>query len=107
MVISQGDFDFLKFAMKRLNIHEPIKILRYKSKKTYPDIWIDLGKKPVEIWVTKEWSSHDMHTRRRQLLHEILHLKGLEHGTYNGLEYSTYPAKDTYSIYQYKQMIRK
>ncbi len=67
MIIPQGDFEFLKFAMHQLGIHKPIKVMRSASKKKWPDIWC-LPDKPVgEIWVTNEWAKQPAHERKKRL----------------------------------------
>jgi len=107
MIISQGDLAFLKSAMHRLNIRKPIRVYRSTSKKKHPDIWTITDGPFGEIWVTDEWARQNVHERRKRILHECYHHTGLEHGTYDGLEYSTYPDKDTFSMAKYREIIGK
>lgn len=68
-----------------------------KSRAKWPDIWVEGDRVPPRITVTAEWARQGVHERRSRLTHEILHLRGLEHGQHEGLEFSTYPDEDEYS----------
>jgi ssRNA-specific RNase YbeY (16S rRNA maturation enzyme) len=70
------------------------------SKKVWPDIWISGD----TVTVTQEWARQNADERRKRLVHECLHLVGLNHGKIDGLEYSTYPAKDKYSMKVYRRI---
>jgi len=67
------------------------------STKAYPDIWCNTQSQPPVITVTAEWAKQSTAERRKRLLHELAHIKGLEHGVVNGLRYSTHPSQDSYS----------
>ena len=79
-----------RFDIKRLLISHS------NSAKKWPDIWIEMGGIPI-ITVTREWAKQNTHERRKRLVHEFLHLTGLDHGKIDGLDYNTEPRKDTYS----------
>ena len=76
------------------------------STKAYPDIWVTLGRLPV-ITVTETWRRKPVHARRSELVHELLHVKGLKHGRIDGMPFSTYPEEDSYSQWVYSQVRRK
>lgn len=96
------DRQFIDRAMKALNINK-VKIAWSDSQKKYPDIWVTLSRPPV-ITVTQEWARQSAAERRKRLTHELLHIKGLEHGRYGNLVYSTYPAQDTLSKFVYQRL---
>ena len=74
------------------------------SEKKWPDIWVEQGRVPV-ITVTREWARQGVHERRKRLVHEGLHLRGLKHGRIGGLEYSTKPSRDEYSVKIYQELV--
>ena len=95
-----GDKHFLikltrTFGIKKLNIEWS------DSKAKWPDIWVELGKVPV-ITVTREWARQDKDERRKRLVHEYLHIIGMEHDESKG--YSTYPERDSYSMRVYRAL---
>ena len=105
MVIPSGDKEFLVtqalpyFRVRRV-------VLRTDpGTKEWPDIWVDPHADPPVITVTETWRRKPLHSRRSELVHELLHLKGLEHGTYDGLVYSTLPQLDTYSKAVYRRLL--
>jgi hypothetical protein len=78
------------------------------SEKKWPDIWFTSGQDGIPtITVTAEWARQNTDERRKRLVHEFLHEKGMDHGVYNGLEYSTIPAKDKYSMAVYREIISR
>ena len=87
-----------RFKVKKLRIKWSV------STEKWPDIWVEKGRVPV-ITVTHEWSKQKVHERRKRLVHEALHITGLEHGKIGGLEYSTDPSKDSYSKKVYQELI--
>ena len=108
MPIPASDLMFLNkkvlpyFRLRRVDIAES----DYKGK--WPDLWVDTSRTPPIIVVTREWRRQSVGERRKRLVHEVLHLAGLEHpengGTkIGGLVYHTRPVKDTFSrlVYQY------
>ena len=101
--MTKGDMDFLlDKAMPFIGV-EKLKIDWSNSKKLHPDIWCF----PIQrrIVVTQEWKKQNGRERKCRLIHELLHFKGLKHGIYGNLEYSTYPWKDTYSKNIYRDII--
>ncbi len=102
-ILSPSDSHFLltvampRFGLKRLNIDYS------NSRKTWPDLWIDLNGKVPVITVTQEFLRQPEAERKKRLLHEIFHVRGLEHNDRIG--YSTYPAQDHFSKRIYRQMV--
>jgi len=85
-----------------------VKAIRLKhsnSKSKWPDIWVELKQVPV-ITVTDEWMRQDKDERRKRLVHELLHVRGMSHGRVNGLMYSSRPETDTYSKAVYQSIVR-
>ncbi len=74
------------------------------SRKKWPDIWVTLDKIPIVV-VTREWAAQYVHERRKRLVHEFLHMRGLQHDDKIG--YSTIPAQDKYSMQIYNRIIGK
>ena len=83
-----------------------VRLRHSSSKRKWPDIWVDLKKIPI-ITVTDEWMRQDKEERRKRLVHEFLHLKGMSHGKKNGLMYSTHPEEDSYSRSIYKLIMQE
>ena len=99
--IVNQDKPFLKGAAGVLGVHTPtVKVS--SSQDPWPDLWTD----GYSITVTQEWARQSVHERRKRLVHELLHLKGLNHGRIGRLNYSTYPHLDSYSRYVYQQLLR-
>jgi len=101
--ISEGDKKFLVKMMRTFNIGA-LELERSSSRKKWPDIWITKGKVP-RITVTQEWAKQGIDERRKRLVHEFLHLAGMEHN--EAIGYSTHPSKDTLSMEVYKGLRRK
>ena len=104
-IIPEGDKGFLRQIINRFHLKK-LGLEVSSSKQKHPDIWLEYRQGIPVIVVTQEWAKQDVHSRRSRLIHEILHIKGLEHGKYDGLEYSTYPDKDTYSGVVYRELLR-
>ena len=101
-MITSGDKKFLTdVAMTRFGVKE-LRIKHSSSKKKWPDIWLSFNGVPT-ITITDEWRSHDKHLRRSQLVHEFLHISGMEHDEKIG--YSTFPDKDTFSKRVYRHLL--
>ena len=96
------DRDFLNKALAYFNLPK-VAVLFSPSVQKWPDIWCYM--RPPTIVVTGEWARQALHERRKRLVHEVLHFKGLQHSRQGKLLYSTYPARDTYSRAVYKQML--
>ena len=95
-----GDKKFLVRAIRTFNV-KSLRIAWSDSKKTYPDIWIELSKVPV-ITVTAEWARQSADERRKRLVHELLHAKGMGHN--ESIGYNSRPDKDTYSMEIYRSI---
>ena len=80
-----------------------VRIISSSSTEKYPDIWVKMpaGQAP-EIYVTAEWRRQDYHERRKRLVHELLHVTGMEHNAKVG--YNSRPDQDTYSMAVYKKI---
>jgi len=103
-IITRGDMNFIREKLLPWSGVRAVNIAYSSSKKKYPDIWLFMGKGVPVITVTDEWRSHDKHLRRSQIVHEFLHILGLEHDLSIG--YSTYPEYDTYSKKVYRRLIK-
>ena len=105
MRIDKGDKGFL--MTQALPYFGILKVLLRTdlSKARWPDIWCTPYADPPVITVTETWRRKPLHSRRSELVHELLHLKGLEHGVYHGLVYSTLPHLDTYSKAVYRRIL--
>ena len=68
------------FQVRRLGIdYSP-------SQAKWPDIWLERRNRLPVITVTETWRRKPVHARRSELVHELLHLKGLNHGRINGIQ---------------------
>ena len=110
-MIQQGDIEFVRTKLLPWSGVKAVKIAWSNSTKSWPDIWVQTGEVPV-ITVTKEWARQDVHERRKRLVHEFLHLKGLNHPEGGSIRigkyvYSTFPASDSYSKAVYRQLIQQ
>ncbi len=86
------------FGLKRLNIDYSA------SRKTWPDLWIDLSKNVPVITVTQEFLRQPEAERCKRLTHELIHLRFNGHNEAAG--YSTIPARDRFSKKVYRQLVR-
>lgn len=75
------------------------------STKKWPDLWVDRSADPPVITVTREWAAQTPAERRKRLVHELLHLVGMEHNEQIG--YSTHPERDTFSMTVYHAITGK
>jgi len=91
--------------MKRLDIGA-VTIGWSDSQKVWPDIWCFPNEVPPRIVVTREWARQKAEERRKRLVHELLHVKGLEHGVVGGLDYNARPEQDEYSRHVYNMLRR-
>ena len=97
MSIPRSDREWLrKKAMPYFGIGA-IAIDYVETGRKWPDIWIETNREPPLITVTQEWMKQNKDERRSRLVHECLHLTGLQHGRKGKLNYSPYPEKDSYS----------
>lgn len=81
-----------------------IRIETSDSKKTYPDIWIRTVGGIPEITVTAEWLRQSPQERQKRLVHEVLHLTGLQHN--DSIGYTSKPDTDTLSKRVYDMIMR-
>ena len=102
----EGDRKFLTvrimpyFGVNRLVVKD------HPSKAKWPDIWMSWEKGVPVIYVTAEWKRQSKDERRKRLVHEVAHAVGVEHGRKSGgLMYSTCPAKDTWSMAVYRDIL--
>lgn len=100
-----SDIAFTRKLMRRFGVPK-LKLATSDSQRKHPDLWITLGSVPI-ITVTREWARQSEAERHKRLVHEVVgHLvQGLEHGEVGGLNFSTYPAKDSYSRAIYRQFV--
>ena len=103
MNISPRDIEWIKKVLMPFAGLRKLKLGWSDSKKKYPDIWCSPSEH--KIVVTQEWARQDMHERKKRLVHEALHFRGMEHNEKIG--YSTYPDRDTYSRMIYNKLRRK
>ena len=100
--IQKSDIRFTKKLMRYFGV-EKLRIRHDSSPKKYPDIWLSFNHVPT-ISVTDEWLRHDTHTRRSQIVHEFLHIAGMEHD--EAIGYNSRPQKDRFSKRVYYNLIR-
>ena len=97
--MSQSELDWVKntvmpyLGIDRLQIGEDL-----EHTATYPDIWYQAGR----ITVTREWARQRPRERKKRLLHEALHHKGLDHMPSIG--YYSKPGLDRFSWRVMKMM---
>ena len=105
MNIVKGDIDFIKKTLIPWVGIRRIYLAESKSRAKYPDIWLTYKDGVPVITVTREWRGHVKDLRRSQLVHEGLHVLGLNHGRVGRYDYNTHPELDTYSKYVYRGLI--
>ena len=103
MNIPKEDIKFIENKLMPLAGVRKLRLAYDRSKKTYPDIWVEFGDIPT-IMITDEWRRQNVHERRKRLTHEFLHLRGMEHGRVGKYVYSTYPKFDTLSMKVYRDL---
>ena len=104
-ILTIGDRKFVLKMMRTFNLKR-LNIDRSRSTKKWPDIWCYPGERPPRIVVTAEWAKQNADERRKRLVHEIVgHMVlRLEHGKIGKYDFSTIPAKDTYSMAVYQRI---
>ena len=102
--ITKEDIKFIKEVLIPFAKVDRLYIAWSRSKATWPDIWVTMNRIP-KITVTQEWARQNIHERRKRLVHEGLHLRGLEHN--ESIGYSTFPAHDSYSKKVYRRLISR
>ena len=103
-MIRSSDITFARELMRMYEIPR-LSLTMSNSQRKHPDIWVSLGEIPI-ITVTREWARQITPERQKRLLHEILHITGLQHGRIGRYTYSTYPDKDTYSNHMYLELLK-
>jgi len=103
-VLSLSDQEFLKKVMRRFNIKAIAVQWSDYSRTRHPDIWCFPYDNPPKIVVTAEWKRQTQGERQKRLLHECLHIVGMEHDEKIG--YSTYPDRDIYSRRLYATLVK-
>jgi len=106
-ILSKADIEFVEHILMPYFMVKKVQFDYYPSKHPsgakYPDIWLEMNRVP-RIVVTKEWKRQDMHERRKRLVHEFLHIRGLEHD--EAIGFSTFPWRDSYSVRVYREIIQ-
>lgn len=100
--IPKSDAAFVRNVLLPWSGVKSVKLALDDSTKKWPDIWVQKTSVPI-ITVTSEWLRQSIHERRKRLVHEFLHLCGVEHNDKIG--YNTIPAKDLYSMKIYRRLI--
>lgn len=105
-MIPKEDIAFIEKKLLPWARISAVKLGWSNSTAKWPDIWVTNVRGLPTITVTAEWRKQSLHERRKRLVHEFLHIKGLNHPRNGGMGigkfvYSTYPDKDTYSKYVY------
>ena len=103
-ILSEADIEFIKHILMPYFMVKKVQFDYHPSRAKYPDIWLEMDRVP-RIVVTREWRRQDTHERRKRLVHEFLHIRGLEHNETIG--FSTYPDRDSYSMRVYREIIRR
>ena len=100
--LGPGDKIFIENkVMPYFNI--PAVAIQYSpSKAKWPDIWCDVSKRIITV--TDEWRRQNAAERRKRIVHEFLHLTGMQHHKVGRLDYNTKPALDTYSKAVYENI---
>jgi len=102
MNISKGDINFIKNKLLPWTGLRAVYIAWENSKRKWPDIKIELGEIPI-ITITPEWRRQNKQERHKRLVHEGLHVLGMEHD--ESIGFSTIPARDSYSKKVYRSLI--
>jgi len=105
MSILKSDREWLRKVMPYFGI-KAVAIDYVETGRKWPDCWIEINRRPPLITVTQEWARQNKDERRKRIVHELLHLKGLRHGKKGRFVYHTKPELDTYSVMVYQNMVR-
>jgi hypothetical protein len=98
--LDSTDASFLRRAMRYFGIE---KLSVRDDLEETPDIAVDLGKTPPVILLGRKWYKANRAERQKRLVHECLHVIGLEHN--RKLSYDTKPEKDKLSMAVYRDII--
>ena len=102
-VLTGADEKFLRQAMRYFGVKELRVQWNDYSKTKYPDIWCYPYENPPVIVVTAEWNKQNVGERRKRLVHEMLHINGMEHD--ESIGYVSYPNRDSYSKKVYRELV--
>ena len=105
-MLSKADREFLEKAMPYLGVRA-VAVDYSLSTAKYPDIWVNLEKNPPLITVTETWRRKNATQRRVELVHELLHIQGIQHGKIGSWDFNTKPELDSYSAAVYQQIVRR
>ena len=106
MVIVESDKRFIQETLMPYFNVKKLTVSYVPSTKKWPDIWVEPTRPVPRITVTETWKRKSMRQRRIELVHECLHLSGLEHGRMGRFVYHTKPELDSYSELVYEAIIR-
>ena len=103
-MINESDKQFIRrVLMPYFNVRR-VAVQTSASKLKFPDIWVDPRGHTPMITVTPEWERQHTDERRKRLVHEFLHLDGLDHDADIG--YVSHPEQDVYSKAVYKHVTK-
>ena len=103
--VLKSDMTFVrKYALPYFGIKKVGFTIDYSTKK-FPDIWCYPDANPPVIVVTQEWARQRAGERRKRIVHELLHISGLNHSKKIG--YNSRPDLDTYSQRVYNEIEAK
>ena len=103
-ILSSADIGFVRHVLMPYFMVRRVQFDYHPSRVSYPDIWLEMNRVP-RIVITNEWKRQDTHERRKRLVHEFLHIRGLEHNETIG--FCTYTNRDSYSMRVYREIIRR
>lgn len=98
--LTEAEGAWLVKAMQRLGIP------KVEVESSGPgDLCVWLGEETPRIRVGSKWHAAKPHERRKRLLHELLHVKGLRHNAQSRkLGYYSNPERDSYSRKVYRAL---
>ena len=103
MNIPDEDTKFIRNVLLPWSGIRVVYISESSSTKKWPDIWLSYKNGIPMIIVTQEWRRQNTPERRKRIVHEFLHLCGMEHD--ESIGYNTIPAKDSFSKRVYRSLI--
>jgi predicted metallopeptidase len=99
-ILTRDEAHFVKRALMYFDIQR-IAFKWDNSCKRYPDLWVTLDSTPI-ITVTQEWKNQTSKERMKRVIHELIHVVGINHNSKIG--YNSHPDKDTYSMKIYRRL---
>ena len=103
-MIPKGDVEFIREILLPWSGVRAVYIKQSDSTKKYPDIWLSYRGKIPMITVTREWARQTKKERHKRLVHEFLHILGMEHD--ESIGFSTFPKRDSYGMKMYRRLIQ-